>query len=178
MEERGKDDEDLVSDIVTEAVVVVLEVVDIEEGDDAVLVLRKGLGEYRLKALSVPETREDISETHLKEPLLLAVVHELCRNEVPSELENQAVILIEPHVAPCGEEHYRADGTLDIKELNPYGRREPAARGLDIVEYVFPPVMPHDARDGVHLAENLLLNCRRVRLEIPCAGWGALRCLV
>ena len=143
-----------------EPVVVVLEVVDIEEGDDAVLVLRKGLREDRLEALPVPESCQDIGEAHLEEPLLLAVVHELRRDEVPGELEYQTVVLIKPDIAPCREQYNRADGALDIKELDPYGRGEPAARGLNVVEDVLPAVMPHHAGDGVNLAEDLLLNLR------------------
>ena len=43
------------------------------------------------------------------------------------------------------------------------------------MEYVLPPVMPHDARYSVDLAENFLGNLRRVRLAVPGAGCGALR---
>ena len=175
MEERGEDDEDLVADIVPEPVVIVLEVVDIEEGDDAVLIEGQCLGEDRLEALSVPETCEDIGEAHLEEPLLLAVVDELRGDEVSRELYYETVILVEPHVAPCGKKHHGAYGTLDIEELNPYDRRKPAARGLHIVEHILPPVMPHDARDSVNLAEDFLLDLRRVRLAVPGAGGSALR---
>ena len=103
MKERREYYEDLVTDIVPKAVVVVLEVVHVKEGDNAVLVLREGLGEDRLQALPVPEPSQDISKAHLEEPLLLAVVHELRRNKVTRELEHETVILIKPHVAPCGE---------------------------------------------------------------------------